>query len=277
MKKWRTNNLKPSDLTNPDYLRQQQYSSAANLNARIRLHEQFSTNPTDWFSWVFDQFDFPADARILELGCGPADLWKKNSNRIPAGWQVHLSDFSPGMVHEARQALSATNKPFRFSVLDAQSLPFEKEMFDAVIANHMLYHVPDRSKALAEISRVLRPGANLYAATNGDANMQEIWEIVHRFDPSIPLQKLGAPFTLDNGPEQLAPYFRFITLLELPNSLRITQAEPLADYILSMGSMASANLPPQRITQFRQFIQAELTRQGAIQVSQSTGLLISQK
>ena len=41
-----------------------QYQTDKNLNARIALHRNFSTNTYPWFRWVFDHYDFPADARI---------------------------------------------------------------------------------------------------------------------------------------------------------------------------------------------------------------------
>jgi hypothetical protein len=39
----------------PDYLREQQYANAANLDARIALHQRFSTNPQGWVVWLFDR------------------------------------------------------------------------------------------------------------------------------------------------------------------------------------------------------------------------------
>ncbi len=41
--------------------------------------------------------------RILEIGCGPAELWAQNLDRIPAGWELTLADLSPGMVEKARE------------------------------------------------------------------------------------------------------------------------------------------------------------------------------
>ena len=52
---------------------------------------------------------------------------------------------------EIWSSLDATSK---FEEIDAQSIPFEDETFDAVIANHMLYHVPDRPKAIGRNKRV---------------------------------------------------------------------------------------------------------------------------
>ena len=71
------------------------------------------------------------------------------ASRIPAGWSITLSDFSPGMLDAAWRNLVVTGRAFQFKEIDAQSIPFEDETFDAVIANHMLYHVPDRPKAIA--------------------------------------------------------------------------------------------------------------------------------
>ena len=59
-------------------------------------------NPYGWFRWVFDALvKLPADARLLELGCGHGLLWKENIDRIPAGWHITLSDLSPGMLDAA--------------------------------------------------------------------------------------------------------------------------------------------------------------------------------
>lgn len=74
-----------SKIDDPEYLLNQQYHNADKLNARIRLHAEFSTNPYGWLQWVFDHFDLPKYARILELGCGPGNLWLENQARIHLG------------------------------------------------------------------------------------------------------------------------------------------------------------------------------------------------
>src|SRR5512133_3396152 len=123
------------DLNNQDYLLSRQYKNAANLTSRLNIHARFSTNPYGWFRWVFDQYDFPPHCQVLELGCGTGDIWRANLARIPAGCRVILSDFSTGMVAQARQNLAESGM-FAFEVIDAQSIPYENERFDVVIANH---------------------------------------------------------------------------------------------------------------------------------------------
>ena len=42
--------------------------------------------------------------------------------------------------------------------IDATAIPFSNDMFDFVIANHILEHIPDYHKALSEFYRILKPG-----------------------------------------------------------------------------------------------------------------------
>jgi ubiquinone/menaquinone biosynthesis C-methylase UbiE len=145
-------------LNDRDYLKKQ-YKDSSNLDARIRLHQRFSVNKYGWHPWVFDHFDLPPACQILELGCGPGSLWLDNRTRIPPGWEITLSDFSTGMLEDARRNLDPQCQ-FKYKVIDAQSIPCENGYFDAVIANHMLYHVSNRPAALAEIRRVLKPAGH---------------------------------------------------------------------------------------------------------------------
>src|SRR5262245_27416976 len=191
-----------SKFTDQQYLKTDQYKDARNLDARVEIHRRFSTNPYGWYNWVFDTLlRLPADAKILELGCGPAHMWRECSSRIPTGWDITLSDLSSGMVDAAWRNLVVTGRAFNFKEIDAQEIPFADEKFDAVIANHMLYHVPDRSKAIGEIKRVLRPGGHLIATTVGENHMKETMDWFRRVHVSNIWESFANPFTLENGLE----------------------------------------------------------------------------
>ena len=73
---------------------QEQYANSKNFATRVELNRRFGTNPYRWTSWVFDQIKFPERARVLELGCGNALLWRSNLLRIPNDSHIILSDFS---------------------------------------------------------------------------------------------------------------------------------------------------------------------------------------
>jgi ubiquinone/menaquinone biosynthesis C-methylase UbiE len=179
-----------------EYLKNDQYRDSSNLDARASIHQRFSTNSYGWFRWVFDVLvKLPENARILELGCGNGLLWKENASRIPAGWNITLSDFSSGMLDAAWRNLVVTGHAFQFKEIDAQSIPYEDETFDAVIANHMLYHVPDRPKGIAEIRRVLKPGGCLFATTVGKDHMQEMMDWYRQVHFSKTWESLANPLS----------------------------------------------------------------------------------
>ncbi len=215
------------------YLKSDQYKDGHNLDARLEIHCRFSTNPYGWFNWVFDTLaKLPADARILELGCGPAYLWTECVSRIPAAWVITLSDLSPGMLDAAWRNLVVTGRNFKFEEIDAQSIPYQDETFDAVIANHMLYHVPDRSKALAEINRVLKLGGRLIATTGGERHLKEMNGWLKRVNVKA-FEPMPAGFTLENGLDQLAPFFSQVNCARYPDNLSVTEVEPVMAYIRS--------------------------------------------
>ncbi len=249
-----------------------QYKDASNFNARFQLHERFSVNRHGWLSWVLDHICLSPESRILELGCGPGMLWLKNLHRIPAGWRVTLTDLSPGMVEEARKNLRDSGRPFQFGVADAQSVPFKDARFDAVIANHMLYHVPDRERAFSEIRRVLKRGGRLYASTVGKGHMREMNDLVKRFNPQwdLDLPSTSNSFLLETGAGQIARWLLGVSLHRYEDALVVTEAGPLIAYILSSGGMSAAI--GNRVAEFTHFVEEEIAHRGAIRISKDSGL-----
>ena len=195
--------------TDPVYLREEQYKTPTNLSARSGLHERFSTAAGSWHMWVMDQLDLRAGERVLEVGGGPGWLWRENADWLPAGLRVCFSDFSLGMLRAARAGLTGLHG-FGFANSDAQDLPLPAGGFDWVIANHMLYHVPDLPRAVRELARVLRPGGRLCAATNGGQHMCELDRLLHQFDARYPEPDQMAAmlrYRLENAAEWLRPVF----------------------------------------------------------------------
>ena len=256
-------------MQDPNYLLTDQYKDDTNLNARIRIHELFSTNKYGFHRWAFDHLKLPLNGKILELGCGPGQLWLKNLDRIPEGVDITLTDFSPGMIEAAKRNLGDR---FHFQVVDAQKIPFEDETFDCVIANYMLYHVPDRPRALGEIRRVLKPGGRFYAATLGRDHLKEIGELLHSFDPNLPA--LGGqtvePFTLENGQEQIRQFFSSVNLYLFEDALEITEPEPLVSYIIS--GLTTSDMSGWPLSALRTHVQKALEAHNPFHVTKVSGI-----
>ena len=263
-----------------------QYRDQANLNARIALHERFSTNRVGLSRWLFAQMDLPSRARLLELGCGVGLFWTKNLDRLPPDWQVIRSDASPGMVREAARRLGASQHPFTFATLDAQALPFAGGSFDAVIAHFMLYHVPDRRCALAEVVRVLRPDGVLFAATNGPRHMREAKDLAVQaglLERDAAASGDAAEFSLENGRMQLAPWFADVELRHYPDALVVTEAEPLLAYLLSGWDVQAVldRLDPDeanhRVGTLRMLVEEQLAVSGELHLTKDSGVFIARR
>ncbi len=260
----------------------EQYKDASNLDARIALHSRFSTAKVNWYEWLFEQFNLPEGARVLEVGCGPGRLWQENVDRIPQSWDVTLTDASPGMIEEARAHLKDEPYTFAYRVMDVQEIPFADASFDAVVAIHMLYHVPDQHRALSELRRVLKPGGRFYASTNGREHMREVGDLAAHFAEGELLERIRSahtlnPFRLEDGSEMLSRYFGEVVLHKLESSLVVTEAEPLHAFILSGEATADLRERPsaaevRRLDDFKAYLGERIAAQGAVHITQASGL-----
>ena len=253
----------------------EQYRDASNLDARTALYRRFAVSDEPPFpEWMFRQLDLPAAARVLELGCGPGSFWSANRDRVPSGWAVMLSDLSPGMVQTARERIAGVNAGFSFAVLDAGAIPFRDRSFDAVVANYMLYHVPDLDGALREVSRVLVTGGRLYASTNGRRHLSELHDAVRRVAgvdmPPVPHE---TGFNLDGGGDQLGKVFGHVRLLRYESHLEVTEAQPVLDYVASTVTMKAAAGSPA----LRRHIESAIERDGRYRITQDTGMFVAVK
>ena len=181
------------------------------------------------------------------------------------------------MIREAQQRLREVERTFDFLVCDAQWLPVQEESFDAVIANHMLYHVPNREKAYSEILRVLKPGGRLYAATGGVGHLRELSDLVSRVKPDFAMQvaELEAiGFNLENGGDELVAWFAGVEVRRSDGELMITEVDPLIRYVQSADMM---RLNDHQVSRFREQAQQLISVDGAIRITTSQGLFAARK
>jgi ubiquinone/menaquinone biosynthesis C-methylase UbiE len=248
-------------MSDPQVVREQ-YRTPKNLDARIQLHQRFSANPNGWLRWAFDQFDLPPGARVLEVGCGTGRLWAENHDRVPHDWRLVLSDRSVGMVQQARAATDVLPQVRAVAVADVGQLPFADATFDAAIANHMLYHVPDIPAALHELWRVLRLEGRIFTATNGAGHLRELIDLVAAFDSTLPFaRQTGERYALENASALLSADYRAIEVLHYDDALHVTDAQALVDYVLSAASVQA--LPNARQAALAAFIRDHFMASGS--------------
>ena len=249
-----------------------QYADASNLGARMRLHQRYRTNPQPWSRWAFEQMHLQPGERVLELGAGPGTLWSVNAGSVPTG-EIVLTDLSLGMLATARRSIAAARAAWIFAAVDAQAIPFRDGSFDVVIANHMLYHVPDRQRAIGEIRRVLRDGGRFFAAANGRDYLLEIDELAERFVPGVRMAAHVERFGLETGEEQLRSRFADVRLLRYADELAITEAQPVVDYVASMSRQSQA--PESSLAALRSEVEAIIARDGVLRVRKGSGMFVA--
>ncbi len=257
--------------TDQKYLTQDQYKDSGNLDVRIAIHQRFSSNPQGWFNWVLDTLvHVPENAIVLELGCGAGTMWKECAGRIPAGWAITLTDLSDGMLDAAWRSLITLGRGFKFEKVDAQSIQYDDKTFDVVIANHMLYHVPDREKALTEIKRVLKDDGRLIATTVGSTHMQEMYRFLNHVNINERPGMFSNPFTLENGSEQLQNVFSRVKKSQYMDNLQVTEIAPLIAYIRS--SISVTDLSEEKLDELKKELIAALEKEGKIFITKDSGL-----
>ncbi len=98
-----------------------------------------------------------ANAQLLDVGAAHGLITLALAER---------SASAVGVDVDREGIAAAAQEPGRahFALASGMALPFADNRFDVVICNHIYEHVPDASRLMAEIARVLRPGGTCYFA-----------------------------------------------------------------------------------------------------------------
>ncbi len=262
--------------TDPGYLAYQ-YGDAARLRIRQEAHRRYSERPDDFLEWVVDHLDPQPGERIGDVGCGPGIYHPLVAAR---GAQVVALDPSWGMVAEvARQGGWVVQG-------DAQQLPWAHEAFHRVMANHMLYHVPDRRAALQEMWRVLRPGGRVVLATNAGDHLRRLHELHAQVARSLGYRPLEGSVTERFSLDHLAlvrSVFPNARVHVRPDAFRFPTVEAALAYYASMAVDRIADPPgdgshrPRLLAAMAEVLQEVWARDGVIRVEKTAGCFVAEK
>jgi SAM-dependent methyltransferase len=270
--------------TDPAHASSQMYATEEALAVRIRTHKLYTQPEVDFHTWVLDHVPWHGDERVVDIGCGSGAYIEATSQRLNRGGHLLAGDLSWGMLRDV------ASKPLPVCVgllnADAMRLPLPNRCCDVVLANHMLYHVPQIEQAVAEAHRVLRLGGWFVAATNARDAMQafisEAEEACHTlgYPIEIPPAPARVRFTLENGWAFLKPYFPNVEQDTLESALVFSEAAPPVAYINSLRHAYSPQLPDDLgwetlIKQVERQMRSRIATQGEYRVAKTSGVFIA--
>ncbi|HLE96561.1 MAG TPA: methyltransferase domain-containing protein [Candidatus Thermoplasmatota archaeon] len=223
-----------------------QYADDEKLRVRIETHERYSENTMPFVEWVLGHVDARPGQRLLDVGSGPGQYHSRLGDV-----RVVAMDLSAGMLAKVRvPAVRA----------DAQALPFAEGSFDRVMANHVLYHVPDQRRALAEIRRVVRSGGRVVLATNGRTTMRELFGIADEA-----AQRVG-----------VAGYRTVALRFGLEDVDRVREVEPVLAYVASMWvDQLDAARRAEFLERVDEQVRAIIAREGVFRVPKHSGCIVA--
>ncbi|HEY3058722.1 MAG TPA: methyltransferase domain-containing protein [Chloroflexota bacterium] len=261
--------------TDPVYLAEQ-YSSSERLRIRAETHRLYSV----WDGEHDDPFELrllknlrlAPGLSVLDVGCGPGTF-----HRALHGHGVTSIvglDRSLGMLREASIG--------RYAQADAQALPLPDASFDGVMANHMLFHVPDIPLALREMRRVARPGGRVVLTTNGADFMERLHEVHVEACQALGYEadetSVAERFTLDHL-DLVRSVFRTAERQVLSGALVFPSAEAALRYYASGPIDRVIDAPPEAhgrlLAAVGNRIRAIVEREGDFRVAKSVGWFVA--
>ncbi|HEY0939198.1 MAG TPA: bifunctional demethylmenaquinone methyltransferase/2-methoxy-6-polyprenyl-1,4-benzoquinol methylase UbiE [Steroidobacter sp.] len=116
-----------------------------------------------WKRFALSQTGLRPGQRALDVAGGTGDLAAGMCKQVGDQGLVILTDINTAMLAEGRDAM--TDRGFvnnvRFSIANAECLPFPDQSFDCVTIGFGLRNVTDKPAALRSMQRVLKPGGQL--------------------------------------------------------------------------------------------------------------------
>jgi SAM-dependent methyltransferase len=257
------------------YLRDEQYLDPTRLADRANLHAKYSTANTPWFDRVTELIGLGTGMEVLEAGCGAGWLWEESSTPVPTDVRLTLTDLSVGMVAAAVERVRSTGHFAHVDGLaaDLQTLPVDSDRYDRVIANHMLYHLPDPARGIAELARVVRDDGTVVAATNGRRHMRQLRSIRAQVFGLDPVDATIDVFGADTGFAILRDHFADIGWRRHDDELRCTDPADVFAYVCSTPPGEDAT--PDQLDRLRDEIDLAFERGGGtMRITKDVGCFV---
>ena len=226
------------------------YESGVDLGTRVGVFGQHLRLDRGSVSRLQDVSDTLANrAPILDVGCGLGEPL------LPVGPTVFDDDSVIGGDLSLSQLRSIVERsgpasPVRVARFDAVRLPFRSRSVGAVLARHMLYHVPDPRVAAAEAARVLVTDGVLVATTNSSRSRPELQDTHReavRLLEGTDVPRMSRNFDAETGATKLTESFAHVRALPWSGVLDFPDLEAVLSYYRSTAYFRMAfDNPDQR-------------------------------
>jgi len=138
-----------------------------------------------------------AESKVLEVACGTGISTHYLREALPQNVHITATDLNPAMLDFAKNK-HANLSGVTFEIADALSLPFDDQVFDAVICQFGIMFFPDKSEGLSEMARALKPGGilafNVWDSMEKNRSVALAHETITSFFEIDPPQFLTTPF-----------------------------------------------------------------------------------
>ncbi|GIO31292.1 MULTISPECIES: class I SAM-dependent methyltransferase [Paenibacillus] len=227
------------------------YGTEQNLKAKYEVLESYGLQKETFEEWLIGKLKLTGSELVLDVGAGngrfslPVGRMLKGS-----GGFLAACDLAEGVMIPSRVQAEKESLPVLLMQADAENLPFLSKQFDLVMANHMLYHLPNLNRGLAEMRRILKQTGRLVATTNSEKGMPELFKLhlntMDRLGIPFGVKEELITFSLENGEQTLSKHFKQVECWTYEAGFMVKEPEPVFRYYaatqLYQGPMNDENL-----------------------------------
>ena len=112
---------------------------------------------------------------LLELACGTGIVTQHLVSHLSGSAELTATDINAEMLAVAQEKITAPN--VGWDTVDMTAIPYERDLFDTVVCQFGLMFATDKTRAVAEMHRVLKKGGKLLFNVWAPIADNPIWRI----------------------------------------------------------------------------------------------------